>query len=69
MPILLLILGIGVFAYLWVVRRNSTLTRHCKWRLRKDLGSSTYVCVACNARCDPGAKAQPNHCLRKREDA
>ena len=33
MPILLLLLGVSVFVYLWLARRNSTLTRACKWRL------------------------------------
>jgi hypothetical protein len=64
MPILLLLLGVSVFVYLWLTRRNSTLTRACKWRLDRRLGPSVHRCAACGAVCDPGPGRQPQHCLR-----
>ena len=64
MPLLLLLLGISVFGYAWISRRNSSLTRACKWRLDRRLGPSQYHCIACNARCDPGRGRSPRDCLR-----
>lgn len=59
-PLLLL----AVFAYLWVIRRNSTLTRACRWRLDLRLGPNTYRCAACGAVSTPLTGA-PNECLRQ----
>jgi hypothetical protein len=64
MPLLLLLLGISVFGYAWISRRNSSLTRACKWRLDRRLGPSQYRCIACNALCDPGTGRSPRDCLR-----
>jgi uncharacterized iron-regulated membrane protein len=64
MPILLLLLGVSVFAYAWLSRRNSTLTRACKWRLDRRLGPTVHRCAACGAVCDPGAGKVPKQCLR-----
>ncbi len=64
MPLLLLVLVVSVFVYAWLARRNSTLTRNCRWRLDRRLGPSSYHCAACGAVCDPGAGRQPRQCLR-----
>ncbi|MES2843441.1 MAG: hypothetical protein V4747_00245 [Pseudomonadota bacterium] len=64
MPVLLLLLLLSVLLYLWITRRNSTLTRACRWRLDRSLGPTSYRCVACGALCDPGPNKRPNHCLR-----
>ncbi len=60
MPLLLLVLLIGVFAYAWFARRGSTLTRACLWRQEKAAGQ--WRCAACGA-VQKGA-AGPRHCLR-----
>ncbi|GLS88132.1 hypothetical protein GCM10010873_31060 [Cypionkella aquatica] len=64
MPLLLLLLGVSVFVYGWLARRNSTLTRACRWRLDRRLGPSSYKCAACGALCDPGVGKLPRQCLR-----
>ena len=64
MPLLLLVLVVAVFVYAWLARRNSTLTRNCRWRLDRRLGPSQYHCAACGARCDPGVGQVPRQCLR-----
>ena len=66
MPILLLILVVAVFAYLWVERRNSSLTRACRWRLDRSLGQTVHRCATCGALCDPGPGKRPRQCLRPR---
>lgn len=64
MPILLLILGIGVFAYLWYLRRTTSLRPDCRWRLDRSIGPGHFVCAVCGATCDlPPGKA-PTACLR-----
>ncbi|TXI04860.1 MAG: hypothetical protein E6Q73_02640 [Pseudorhodobacter sp.] len=60
MPVLLVILVIGVFAYAWFARRGSTLTRNCLWRQEKSAGQ--WRCAACGA-VQKGAYA-PRDCLR-----
>lgn len=62
MPVLLLILLVAVFAYAWVARRGSTLTRACRWRLDRALGPQSYRCAACGAVVE--AAGPPNQCLR-----
>lgn len=47
MPLLLLALLIGVFLYAWLSRRNSTLTRACRWRQERSAGQ--WRCAACGA--------------------
>lgn len=64
MPLLLLLLAVSVFGYGWLARRNSTLTRDCRWRLDRRLGPSIYQCAGCGAVCDPGIGKAPRHCLR-----
>ncbi|MES2432691.1 MAG: hypothetical protein V4586_02570 [Pseudomonadota bacterium] len=64
MPLLLLVLVVAVFVYAWLARRNSTLTRSCRWRLDRRLGASQYRCVGCGATCDTGSARLPQHCLR-----
>lgn len=64
MPLLLLVLVVSVFVYAWLARRNSSLTRSCRWRLDRRVGPSSYHCAACGAVCDPGAGRAPRQCLR-----
>ena len=67
MPILLLVLLLSVILYMWIARRNSTLTRFCRWRLDRRLGPTTFHCANCGATCDPGPGKQPTHCLRPKD--
>ncbi len=67
MPLLLLILLLSVLAYLWVTRRNSTLTRACRWRLDRTRGANIHHCVACGAVCDASPGRSPNACLRPKD--
>ncbi|MFN3722489.1 MAG: hypothetical protein ACK4VZ_05540 [Paracoccaceae bacterium] len=60
MPVLLLILLLLVLGYMWITRRNSTLTRACLWRQERSAGQ--WRCAACGA-VMPGARA-PKDCLR-----
>lgn len=64
MPILLLILLVGVFLYLWIDRRGSTLTRTCRWRLDRTLGEAAYRCASCGATTTTTDRRGPRHCLR-----
>lgn len=64
MPLLLLVLAVSVFVYGWLERRNSTLTRSCRWRLDRRLGPSQYRCASCGAVCDTGSAQPPRQCLQ-----
>ena len=63
MPLLVLILLVGVFAYLAWQRRTSSLSRICAWRQERAAGQ--WRCVACGA-VQPGTDA-PRACLRGRD--
>lgn len=63
MPILLLLLAVSVFLYLWITRRNSTLTRACRWRLDRRVAPDAWHCAACGA---VARGAEPRDCLRSR---
>ncbi len=58
MPLLVLI-ALGVIAYLWWRWRFTTLTRDCSWREHRDNG--TWRCAFCGAQTDTGP---PRRCLR-----
>ena len=64
MPILVLLLLLGVFLYLWLSRRGSTLTRHCRWRLDRRTGPDTWRCAACGAVTEGQGGKSPRHCQR-----
>lgn len=64
MPLLLLLLLAGVLLFAWASRRNSTLTRACRWRLDRARGAGHWRCAACGAECDLPPGAEPRHCLR-----
>lgn len=64
MPVLLLILGLGVFGYLWWQWRTTTLTRTCRWRLDRSVGPGHWACAACGAVCDVADGKAPRDCLR-----
>jgi LSD1 subclass zinc finger protein len=64
MPVLLLVLLLGTLLFMWLSRRNSTLTRACRWRLDRTRGANHYRCAACNAVMDTAPGKQPRDCLR-----
>lgn len=61
MPILLLFLLVAVLLYLWITRRNSTLTRACRWRRDRRVAPDAWRCAACGA---TARGAEPRDCLR-----
>lgn len=63
MPVLLIFLLVAVFAYAWFARRGSSLTRACRWRLDRGLGSQSHRCAACGAVMQ--SAVTPNQCLRR----
>jgi hypothetical protein len=62
MPILIPLLLIGVFLVLWILRRGSTLTRACRWRLDRAAGPEVWRCAVCAAQTT--SAHAPRHCLR-----
>jgi hypothetical protein len=66
MPILLLLLLLCVLLYMWLSRRNSTLTRDCRWRLDRTGGEGHFRCAACGAEMDVEPGKQPRDCFRTR---
>lgn len=64
MPLLLILLLIGVFLYLWIDRRGSTLTRACRWRLDRTQGEGAYRCASCGATTLSSDPSGPRQCLR-----
>lgn len=64
MVLLLPLLLVGVFSYMWVARRGSTLTRDCLWRLDRSLGPDEWRCATCAATCRIAKRRQPRQCLR-----
>jgi hypothetical protein len=66
MPLLLLFLLVGVFVYLWINRRGSTLTRDCRWREDRSAGDAGhFTCVFCGAKVTLLKGKTPRACLRK----
>lgn len=63
-PVLLIVLLVGVLAYMWVVRRGSSLTRMCRWRLDRTAGADAWRCAACGAVVTVAAGKRPKDCLR-----
>ncbi|MDR7123771.1 hypothetical protein [Pseudotabrizicola sp. 4114] len=63
MPLLLLLLLLSVLIYMWIARRNSTLTRACRWRQERSAGQ--WRCASCGA-VMPGTQ-EPRDCLRPQE--
>ena len=63
---LLILLGIGVFAWLAWRWRTTTLTRECRWRLDRTQGPGHWRCAACGAETDLPDGAAPRDCLKRR---
>lgn len=59
MPVFLLLLLLGVLAYLWWRWRMTTLTRDCRWR--EDRTRRVWRCAFCGAETGEGP---PTRCLR-----
>lgn len=55
---------IAVFLALWFMRRRSSLTRDCLWRLDRATGPTHWRCAACGAEMDLPAGGSPRDCLR-----
>lgn len=62
MPILLVLLVIVLVMVAWQ-RRNSTLTRNCRWRLNRLDGDGCYTCVSCGAKMQTSDGKTPTRCL------
>jgi LSD1 subclass zinc finger protein len=65
-PLLLILLGLGVLAYLWWRWRRTTLTRECRWRLDRTKGAGHWRCAACGAVADLAPGEEPKRCLGPR---
>ncbi|OIQ45084.1 MAG: hypothetical protein BM558_05315 [Roseobacter sp. MedPE-SW] len=63
MPILLLLLITGVFAYFIYRRKTTTLTRDCRWR--QERSRNQWRCNSCGA--VQSGTADPRDCLRGRQ--
>jgi hypothetical protein len=63
MPILLLVLLLGVLAYLYWRRRTTTLTRNCRWRADRTQGAGCYHCVSCGGRTRTTDGKPPRDCV------
>ncbi|MFP7569877.1 hypothetical protein ACGKZZ_03775 [Marivita sp. S2033] len=59
MPIFLILLLLGVLAYLFWRRKTTTLTRECRWR-QVQLGQ--WRCAFCGA--ETASQSSPLVCLR-----
>ncbi|RVV96644.1 hypothetical protein EKE94_17335 [Mesobaculum littorinae] len=60
---------IAVFVVMYLLQRNSSLTRECRWREDRSRGGEGQVhwsCVACGAETDLPTGTAPNDCLRPR---
>ncbi|WP_085822901.1 hypothetical protein [Ruegeria meonggei] len=62
MPVLLLLLLVGVFAYFAWRARTSSLTRDCRWRQHRKEGF--WTCTYCGAQ-QKGEDA-PTQCLNRK---
>lgn len=67
MLVLLPLLLVAVLISMWLIRRNSTLTRDCRWRLDRSEGAGAWHCVACGARMQAPQGQSPRQCLRPQE--
>ncbi|MCB1312920.1 MAG: hypothetical protein KDK29_14065 [Sedimentitalea sp.] len=63
MPLLLLVLLIGVLAYLWWQHRTTTLTRNCRWRADRAAGENCYRCASCGGRTRTEDGRPPRRCV------
>ena len=64
MLILLPIGLVAIFVGMWLTRRNSTLTRDCRWRPDRTVGPKHFRCLVCGAECDIAKGVEPRQCLR-----
>ncbi len=60
MPIFLILLLLGVLAYLYWQHKTTTLTRECRWRRT---AQGAWRCVACGAEME--SEDSPVVCLRR----
>ncbi|MFD3190932.1 hypothetical protein ACFMPD_11735 [Sedimentitalea sp. HM32M-2] len=63
MPVLLLVLLLGVLAYLYWKHRTSTLSRNCRWRADRTEGGDAYRCVSCGGRTRTEDGRPPRYCI------
>ncbi|MQQ09186.1 hypothetical protein GFB49_12030 [Epibacterium sp. SM1979] len=50
MPVILIVLLVGVLAYLLWKRKTTTLTRNCRWR--RSVAAQDWRCAYCGAKSD-----------------
>ncbi|HCE69913.1 MAG TPA: hypothetical protein DET67_01175 [Ruegeria sp.] len=62
MPVLLLILALGVFAYFFWRARSTTLSRNCRWRLDRRRGD--WACAYCGGRMAGPVDKPPTCCVQ-----
>ena len=60
MPVLLILLFLGVLAYLYWRRKTTTLTRDCRWRRT---AQGEWRCAFCGA--ETSSENSPVLCLRR----
>lgn len=61
---------IAIFVIMYLMRRGSTLTRHCRWREDRSqsaAGQRHFRCAACGATMDCPEGKEPRQCLRGAE--
>lgn len=61
MQLVIPVLIAAVFLYLWITRRNTTLTRACRWRQDRRTAADAWRCAACGA---TARGREPRDCLR-----
>jgi Tfp pilus assembly protein PilV len=59
MPIFLILLLLGVLAYLYWQHKTTTLTRECRWRRT---AQDAWRCAACGAEME--SESNPTVCLK-----
>ncbi|MDW4499078.1 hypothetical protein R5H30_13865 [Sulfitobacter sp. D35] len=67
MPVLLILLLVGVLAYLYWRHTRTTLTRDCRWRAdrSRDKGSLHFHrCASCGAEVYTAGDGAPRDCRR-----
>ena len=63
MPIFLILLLIGVLAYLYWQHKTTTLTRECRWRR---VAPGAWRCAFCGA--EMASEKSPTVCLKQETD-
>jgi hypothetical protein len=65
MLILLVPLVVALIAYVYWRNRDSTLTRHCRWRANRAAGPGHFNCVACGGEMRTSDGEPPRECVAR----